>query len=387
MKIALIGQKGIPAKVGGVERHVEELAVRLARNGHEVFAYTRNNYTDKGLKNLKGVKLIHLPSISTKHLDAISHTFLATFHALFKNYDVIHFHAIGPTSLSFLVKIFKRKTVLVSTYHCQDYFHQKWGFFAKLYLKFGEYLTCKIPDKTITVSDTLKKFIKGKFKKEAVMIPNGMSVSWNSNESELKKWGLEKNGYILSVSRLIKHKGIHYLIEAFKKLEDKNLSGNKKLVIVGDGFYTDDYVAHLRKLAEGRENIIFTGSQTGETLSQLFSHAYSFVQPSESEGLSIALLEAMGYGRAILASDIPENAEVIEGVGFSFRSGSTEDLEEKLADLLGNFEKISEAGEKARQKAEKKYSWDGIANRIENLYKKLIDYKNGKTYDGKNIKI
>ena len=90
MKIAFIGQKGIPAKSGGVENHVEEVAARLAQKGHEVFVYVRNNYTEKNLEDYRGIKLVHLPSISTKHLDAISHTLFATIHALFQKYDVIH---------------------------------------------------------------------------------------------------------------------------------------------------------------------------------------------------------------------------------------------------------------------------------------------------------
>ncbi len=113
MKIAFIGQKGIPAIMGGVEKHVEELAVRLAALGHEVFVYVRHNYTYKNLQEFKGVKLIHLPSISTKHLDAISHTFLATLHALFCSYDIVHYQAIGPSFLSWIIKLFKRKTLLL----------------------------------------------------------------------------------------------------------------------------------------------------------------------------------------------------------------------------------------------------------------------------------
>jgi len=375
MKIAFIGQKGIPAKDGGVERHVEGLAVKLAQHGHEVFVYVRNNYTNKNLNEYKGVRLIHLPSISTKSLDAISHTFLATVHSLFQPYDIIHFHSIGPNSLNWLVKIFKPKTKLVATYHCQDYFHQKWGFFARTYLKFGEYMTCKIPDKIISVSETLKKFIKNKFDVDAIAIPSGVDVSWNPNFSELEKWNLAKEEYIISVSRLIRHKGIHYLIEAFKNLEDKKSTGGKKLVIVGDGFYTDKYVSYLKKLAEGRKNIIFTGSQTGETLSQLFSHACIFVQPSDSEGLSIALLEAMGYGKAVLVSDIPENLEAISDAGFSFKKGNAGDLENKLSELLNNPEEAAKFARDGKKRVEEIYNWDKIVDQIENVYVNSADEK------------
>jgi len=376
MKIAFIGQKGIPAKSGGVEKHVEEIALRLAQKGHEVFVYVRNNYTPKNLNEYRGIKLIHLPSISTKHLDAISHTFLATIHALFQNYDILHYQAIGPSSLSIIPKIFKRKTAIIATYHCQDYFHKKWNWFARACLRFGGAITSLVPDRTITVSKILENHIRNKFKKQAVIIPNGMDVSPTSEIQYLAKWNLQKNSYILSVSRLIRHKGVHHLISAFKNLEDKHLTRGKKLVIVGDGFHTDDYIKEIKDLARGRENIIFTGSQFDEALNQLFSHSYCFVQPSESEGLSIALLEAMGYGKAILSSNIEENMQALnDEMSVSFRSGDIYDLEEKLIFLINNPALVKTMGEKAMIKAQAEFSWDKIVNQTETVYKEALNKK------------
>lgn len=376
MKIAFIGQKGIPVtKPGGVERHVEELATRLAERGHEVSAYVRNNYNDRRMKQYGGVKLVHLPSIGTKHLDAISHTFFAVLHALFCNYDVIHFHSIGPAFLSFIIKIFKPKTVLIATYHSQDYFHQKWNGFARRCLRLAEYVTCKIPDKTIAVSQSLGNFVKSKFHREVVVIPNGFSVLETEAAGKLKQWGLVKNEYIISVSRLVRHKGIHHLIEAYKNLYDQNLHRGKKLVIVGDGSYTDEYVKFLRHLASGNKSIIFTGAQSGKALSQLFSHAYLFVQPSESEGLSIALLEAQGHGKTALVSGIPENLEAIGSNGFAFRSGDAKDLQDKLGKLLCEPALVYETGKLAKMEVSKKYDWEKITTQTESLYKSLINHK------------
>jgi glycosyltransferase involved in cell wall biosynthesis len=373
MKIAYIGQKGLPAKSGGVERHVEELAVRLAKEGHSVFAYARNNYTRESISEYKGIKIIRFPSVPTKNLDAISHTFLATMHALFQDYDIIHFHSIGPSSLLFILKIFKRKTVVFSTYHCQDYFHKKWSFFAKAYLKFGELVAVFFSDRIITVSKNLGKYVKKKYGKNPAVITNGMDVAPTSSSEYLKKWNLQRGGYVAYIGRLIRHKGVHYLIEAFKRLEDKHLTRGKKLVIVGEGFHTDEYVKELKDAARGRENIIFTGSLSGEPLNQLFSHCYLFVQPSESEGLSLALLEAMGYARAILSSDIKENKEPLnDETAVFFRSGDAQDLEEKMVDIINNPVAAKVMGENARAKAEKEYSWDTIARKIEKVYQETL---------------
>jgi glycosyltransferase involved in cell wall biosynthesis len=373
MKIALIGQKGIPARSGGIEKHVEEIAVGMAKAGHEVFVYVRNNYTPKELIEYKGVKLVHLPSISTKHLDAISHTFFASVHSLFCKYDIIHYHGIGPTILSWIPRIFKPSVKVVATFHCQDYYHQKWGWIAQTTLKIGEWVSCTVPNKTITVSKSLAQFAKDKYSRGTVFIPNGAQIRYAQQVDGLSKWGLKDKKYVLSQGRLIKHKGVHYLIEAFKQLEDTAKTPNNfKLVIVGDGFHTDDYVEYLHAISKGRDNIIFTGAQTGEVMEQLFSHAYMFVQPSESEGMSLSLLEAMGCGLTPLVSDIKENKEVIGEDGFTFISKSVADLKDKLAFLLNKSEEVERVGKLAKKRIEDEFSWESIVIKTIDVYKTLL---------------
>ncbi|MFC1756423.1 glycosyltransferase family 4 protein [Patescibacteria group bacterium] len=388
MKIAFIGQKGIPAVSGGVETRVEELATRMAKDGHNVFVYVRNNYTDKNLKKYKGVNLIHLPSITSKNLDTISHTFLATIHALFKDLDVIHYQAPGPSTLSWIIKVFKKNTALVATFNSRDCFHQKWGWFARKYLLFGEYIMSNIPDKTVVISNILKEYVAKKYKKEAIVITNGAKIKDTAESGTIKEWGLRENRYIISVSRLIKHKGIHYLINAFKQLEDTNkLPNNFKLVIAGEGFHTDEYVKYVKFISQKRKNIVFTGSVTGKKLEELFANAYLFVQPSEAEGLSIALLEAMGYGVAPLVSDIPENIEPIGKAGFVFKNKSVPDLARKLAYLLNKPYEVKVAAKMAKEVAIAEHGWDSIAKKYLEVYNDLLIKKQSRRHIWRSKKI
>ncbi|MFA6393751.1 MAG: glycosyltransferase family 4 protein [Patescibacteria group bacterium] len=380
MKIAIIGQKGIPAVSGGVEKHVEDLSVRLVKVGHEVIVYTRPNYTDKALKEYKGARLVSLPSIPTKNLDAISHTFLASLDVIFRRkVDIIHFHSIGPSSLIWLVKLLKPRTPVIATFHTRCYFHKKWGSFAKWYLKFGEFVMHKLADEVIAISKTLKQYSKEKYGREVVCVPNGVVIPEIASAKLIReKWGLEKDGYFLSVSRLVKHKGIQYLTEAYK-----NLNTDKKLVIAGDGFFTDNYVRELKKTAEdyGREEknpnkkIIFTGALSGKILAEIFSNAFLFVQPSESEGLSLALLEAMSYGRPVLVSDIKENLEAIGDTGFTFKGGNVFDLAARLKYLSDHPDEMAAAGIKAESRVFTAYNWDDLWKKIENTYERTIENK------------
>lgn len=371
MKIAIIGQKGIPAISGGVETHVEELASQMAGRGHEVYVYTRPNYTDKSLKTYRGVHLISLPCIPTKHLDAISHTFLACFDLLFRRVDIVHFHSIGPSLLIWLAKILKPRTPIIATFHTLCYTHKKWGSFARLSLKLGEKLCCTLADEVITISQGLKAYTYEKYQREANYIPNGVNIGIQREAKIIsEKWQLKKDSYIVMVSRLIQHKGIHYAIEAFKQIQT-----DKKLVIVGDGFFTDNYVEELRALSADDERIMFTGRQSGEVLEELYGNAYLFVQPSESEGLSIALLEAMSYGTNVLVSDIPENKEAIAEIGYTFKNKDANDLKKQLEYLLAHGQELQERSPLLIKRVDDNYNWNKITDDVLDVYQKALAKK------------
>jgi glycosyltransferase involved in cell wall biosynthesis len=378
MRIAYIGQKGIPAKIGGVERYVDEVAVRMAKKGHEVFVYVRSYYTPKNIKDYRGVKIIHLPTIQTKHLDAITHTFLASIHALFQRYDVIHYHSLGPSSLSFIPKLFSKKTTIISTYQTQDYFHAKWGFLAKVYLRFGEWMTYRIPDKTISVTEILRQYGLKNYGRDSIIIPNGVTIFGKAASLNVfSKWNLKKGEYVFTVARLVKHKEIHTLIQAFINLKAlRRIKSDYKLVIAGGGSYTDSYVRELKAQIRGRKDIILAGVQRGEKLTALYKNASFYVQPSRAEGLSLALLESMGMGLAPLVSDISENLYAVAENGKVFRVGDLFDLMNKLEYMINNPAKAKLMGEKARRMVNEKYDWNNIVRDIEKVYLEAMDEKN-----------
>lgn len=370
MKIYFIGQKGLPAVYGGVEKHVEELATRLVKAGHEVFVYTRPNYTDKNLKKYRGVNLISLPSVATKHLDAISHTLRACLDLTKREVDIIHFHSIGPSSLIWLARILKPGAPIIFTFHTKCYEHKKWGALARVCLKIGETIACRLADKVIAISPSLSAYALAKHKTSAAYIPNGVSLPKLVKAEKIKTWGLKKDNYILAATRLVGHKGVQYLIAAYW-----NLKTDKKLVIAGGGVYTDNYVKELKEAARDNKNIIFTGNQTGQSLAELFSNAYLFVQPSESEGLSIALLEAMAYKKCSLVSDIAENKNAIGPAGFTFKNKSINSLKQKLAYLLKNKPLVAKTGALAQKRAKLQYDWNNIMNNTVSLYKSALKEK------------
>lgn len=365
----------MPASWGGVEQHVHHLVHEIADENTQAVVYTRPHYTPKEVvaefnTANDNIRLVSIPSTGTKHLDTILYTLLATLHAIvIEKPGIFHFHSVGPSLLSWLPRLFRPSARVVTTFHSPDRLHQKWNWFARKVLTCGEWTATHIAHKTIAVSRDLQEYAENRFSKPVVYIPNGVELSqWLKPSMITAEYGLTENDYLLVVSRLVRHKGVHYLIEAFKKIKT-----TKKLVIVGDSAATDDYVAELKRQAQDDDRIIFTGYQSGRMLEELFSNCALYVHPSESEGLSIALLEAASYGCGILASDIGPNREVVQGRGFLFRNKSAKDLKEQLEYIMVRPKEVEEAGKVLRQFVSAEYNWEEIGKETRRLYGSLYE--------------
>ncbi len=369
MRIAMIGQKGLPASYGGVERHVHELAVRLTKAGHQVTAYGRAWYT-QGQPAPEGVTSTILPSLKTKHLDTVTHTLLASIHAIRGKFDVIHYHGVGPALLAWIPRLFAPRSKVVVTFHSIDRHHQKWGWFAKLALRLGEWSACRFAHNTIVVSKSLQNYCLNEFGVDATYVPNGTTLPDLKNTGDVSTFNLIPQQYLLMVSRLIPHKAAHLLIEAFVKLKDANaIDANLKLVIVGDSVHTDAYVANLKASVSGRHDVVFTGFQSGQTLHALFANSLAVVHPSLSEGLPISVLEAMSFARPVLVSDIAEHLEIIKDGRALFTQNSVRSLSQTLVSFLNRPVTEHKAmGDLNRLIIREYYSWENLVPHIVAVY-------------------
>jgi glycosyltransferase involved in cell wall biosynthesis len=374
MKIAMIGQKGIPTRFGGVERHVESLAVRLGGFGHDVTVYSRRWYAPSNPHFAPGVRVVVTPSIRTKHLDAITHTLTSTVHAIIGRADVIHYHGVGPALLAWLPRLFAPRTRVFVTFHSIDREHQKWGTFARFVLGLGERAACRFPHEVIAVSRGLQRYCLERYGCRARYLPNGVGTpDADLGRETLARFGLRPNRYLVTSGRLIPVKGIHHLIMAYRRLKREGGHRDMKLVIIGGSSYSDDYVRRLHRLAGRDEDIVFTGFQQGRALGELVSNAYAAVHPSEVEGLSISVLEAMFYGKALLVSDIPGNLEAVGRHGVTFRSGNVTDLTRQLGWLIANPHAAQVIGDGAREHVLAHNDWDEIAEMTDRLYHDELD--------------
>jgi len=366
MKIAHIGSRGFPGFQAGVEKSLEEICPRLAARGHEVTLYC-SEHVSTAEPIYKQTILKRMPAIPTKHLETLSRVTLSAWDALFQKYDIVHFHSIGPALLAWLTRPAKCKTVV--TVHGLDWRRAKWGWAAKKALQLGEKCSVLFPDHTIAVSKYLKRYYQEQYQREVSYIPNGVNIEEPRPPFEiLKKWPIEPKRYVLFASRLVEEKGCHHLIEAFLKIKSQF-----KLVIAGSSWHSDEYVRTLYEQARSDSRIIFAGWVDGELMKELYSNAYLFCLPSEIEGLSLALLESMSFGVCPLVSDIPENLDVIENTGATFKTGDVEDLRNTLEELLADPQRTARLGQAAKSHAQKEYSWDRDCDELERVYQRLLN--------------
>lgn len=370
MKIAMIGHKRIPSREGGVEIVVEELASRLVLMGHSVSTYNRfgKNVADENadkeaqkLREYKGIKLIRVPTPNNKKLNAVVYSFFATLHAITHNYDVIHYHAEGPCAMLALPHFLGIRTI--ATIHGLDWQRAKWGGFATRFIKFGEKIAARYADEVIVLSRNVQQYFLDEYGRTAVYIPNGVNrVEFKEPNIIKEKYGLEKEKYILFLARLVPEKGIHYLLEAFSKLDT-----DMKLVIAGGASHSGEYVQKIQAMAAKDERVIMTGFVQGDELVELFSNTYMYVLPSDVEGMPISLLEAMSYGRRCLASNIPENNEATREYAMYFEKSNVDDLKDKLEIAINNPDKFK-SQEEIMDYCYKRFDWNKVTGESLRLY-------------------
>ncbi len=365
----MLGHKRVPSREGGVEVVVEELSTRMVKLGHKVTLFNRKGHHVAGEEfdihrqsYYKGVELKYVPTVNKRGYAAVTSSFFGAVKAALGPYDIVHFHAEGPCAVMWIPKLFGKRCI--ATVHGLDHQRQKWGSFASNYILFGEKTAVKCADEIIVLSRSVQSYFKDTYGRDTVYIPNGVNRPvFLEPDLISKKHGLEKDGYFMYLGRLVPEKGLEYLIRAFKEVKT-----DKKLVIAGSSSDTKGFVDKVHKMARDDKRIIFTGFVQGRELAELFSNCYTFVLPSDLEGMPLTLLEAMSYNCCCLVSDIPECISVVDDRAMSFKKSNVNDLKDKLQQLCDDIGTVNKYKSGASDYICTKYAWDDVVDKTINLY-------------------
>ncbi len=361
MRIAMIGSRGIPAALSGVERVVEELTVELTALGHEVLVYARPWYLREQSRPAweKGGRVITTPGLAGKSADALTHTATAMWDVLRRKVDVVHVHCAGPALLSFIPAA--ASLPIAFTVHAPEWDRARWSRMGKLALRTGLKSGMKFASAISAVSLNLRDFLTDAYKREVEYIPNGVRPVQPRRIDRIAEWGLEAEGYCLYVGRIVPEKRLDLLVRAWREMKIA-----VPLVIAGDGKQEPAYEAACRRQAN--ELVRFTGPQFGAELAELYSNAAVVVQPSELEGMSLVLLEAAAHGRCVVAREMPATRDALGDEAVTFADDSTESLGGAIVKCLDDPALRQRIGDEAKRRVTERFAWPAVARQYEKLY-------------------
>jgi len=367
IKVSQVGSRGIPGHRGGVERVVEAVAPRLAARNHEVVVYCAAEANAPS--TYLGVKLRHIRSPRSKYLDTFMRSLIASFREMFSSSEIVHYHGSGSAPLALLPRMVGKKVVV--TVHGLDWQRRKWSIFGRWFLQLGEWAAVKLPHKTVVVGPDLKTGLDELYGTDVILIPNGVEDRPQRPAKEMLEHGLSPRKYVLFLARLVPEKQCHTLIEAWRGL-GPNVTGDMKLAIAGPSWHSAEYSASLKEMAKDDPSIVFLGEVSETMLEELYSNCFSYVLPSEVEGMSLSLLDAMAFGACVVSSDIPPNAYVVGEAGLTFPVRNAGALRECLHRLITNPVEAEGFRTAAKNRITNEFRWDRVVDRWEDLYRAMV---------------
>jgi glycosyltransferase involved in cell wall biosynthesis len=373
MKIAVVGAKGLPPKQGGIEFYCAELYPRIVKQGHSVDLFARSSYTQPcgDSSNFQGVQIKNLLSFGVKGADALLASALGAIAASGKHYDIIHFHALGPSLLTALSSVVSRAKIVV-TCHGLDWQRSKWGNISRQILLFGEQTAARFADEIIVVSEALNSYFLQTYNRKSIYIPSAPASYPNSdsNFNYVKTLGLSQGRYIVFLGRLVPEKCPDLLIESFLKLKPTGW----KLVLVGGISDTQEFTASLLRMVAANSDIVMTGELWGARKAEIMRGAGLFVLPSNVEGLPLAMLEAMREGIPVVASDIPAHQQLIgKNRGVLFRNDDIDACANALNWTINHPYEAQKLVLNAQTHVKAHYSWERNSIEHLHLYKNLLE--------------
>ncbi len=386
MKILLVsrGVFPVPVRTGaGAEAHMYNIANAIAELGHEVHYVANTSGETKFHKNiiLHETKTSKILASRSFYAWAFCHASgnVKSFREALKtvkneahDFDVIHGH--GNLS-SLLLSYVKGRTPVIYTVHDTPPYSCSYGSMKETVIHNASFslidlVTWRRMDHLIAVSKNLKMEImkKGIPSGKISAVYNGVSVEFlqendaaTSRRVLQEKYGIA-NSFCLYVGRLDWRKGLDYLLYALRATD-------LKCVIVGDGPEREHLFA-LAKAFDLHDRVIFAGFVPQHDLKHFYVAADFFVLPSLAEGLPLVVLEALGSGCPVIASNVAGTPEIVsDGYnGLIVPPRNAKILSKAIQELTRNPELRRKMGQNARHTVNANFTWGSVAKRVLKVY-------------------
>jgi len=359
MKVAFIGTRGVPASYSGFETCVENVGKQMVQRGHEVTVFCRSSHYRERRAEYLGMRLQFLPAVREKHLETLTHTAFSAMRL--PRTTAVVCMGVGNAPVVRSLELGGRRAVF--NVDGADWRRDKWGRFARWYLRTSEKLASAGRSIVVADAEAVRTYYRETYGRETELVRYGADPPADRGTETLQRWGLEVGCYLLFVGRLVPENGAHDFLEGARRA-----GLTIPAVVVGDATYADDYKASLRAIAP--KGSVLTGYQFGAAYQQLSSHAGIFVLAATVGGTHPVLVEQMAAGNAILARETDSNREVLGDAGLYWNTP------EELAGLLTKTwadEKARRAmGVEARARAAERYDWGQVTTRYLELCERSL---------------
>jgi len=362
MRIAFLGVRGVPANYGGFETFVEQLGARLAARGHDVTVYGRDRYIARELRAYRGMHIVRLPAPRSKYLETVVHSLVAAVHAVGRRYDVVYVCNSANVPAVILLRLLSQRVVL--NVDGLEWQRAKWNSIGRAYYRLCAWAAAHLPVHLVTDARVIQDYYARAYGRRTNFFAYGTDLESVPDDGTLMRLGLEPGRYVLYVSRLEPENNAHVVIDAYASVRTE-----LPLAIVGDAPYANDYIARLHATTDPR--VRFLGAIYNDGYRVLRSHAAAYVQATEVGGTHPALVEAMGFGNAIVANDVPEHRETLAETGRYYEGRDA--LARELQRLLDDPTMAEALGRLANERARELYGWDAITDAYEGWLRGLIE--------------
>lgn len=367
MKIAILGSRGYPFVYSGYETFIKELSERLVKHYNvEITVYCHKNLFKQKPKTVNGINLVYVPTVQSKSLSQLVHSFQSFIHASLSSYDIVFAVNSANGPFGWIPRIFGKKTCI--NVDGLEWLRPKWKGLGAKYFYWASKLSTRTFNKIINDSDAMRNFYLNEFQKDSTVIAYGANIRHSQDASLIKTYSLESDGYYLIVGRLIPDNNADLIVKEFVKS-----NSSKKLVIVGDVPYKDTYAENIKKVEDDR--VVFTGYVTDQNiLAELYHNCFCYLHGHEFGGTNPTMLKALAYGCGIIALDTPFTREMLnEDIHGVYFSKENESLRNTIESIESNLEKIAELRRSSRKRIEEKYTWELITEQYYLFFKKLVD--------------
>lgn len=354
-QVAIVGIQGVPAKYGGFETLVENIIGKNCSGDIRYTVFCSRRDCQKHAKEYKHARLKYIPLLHANGIQSIAYDILSMLCTPGRYDTVLVLGVSGCIFLPFYRLLYRKR--LIINIDGLEHRRSKWGKFTKKFLRASEAMAVKFADVIIADNKGIQDYVWETYHKKAELVAYGgdhalREVSHEMQTNILNKYGLKDGNYSISVCRIEPENNSHIILDAFSKT-------NEILLFIGN-WQKSEYGRKLKLKYKNHSNIQMLNSIYDlDVLYTLRCHCKQYIHGHSAGGTNPSLVEAMHFGKPILAYDVVYNRETTENRAYYFKN---------VYDLISLILQDKKGGKSMSEIAHRKYFWKRIAEQYEVLY-------------------